>query len=89
MRGRGNGDQQGGSQEKADAEISEKKIIDAYLPEQVDESAIQTAVDEEISKIDSPQMSDMGKVIGAVRAKLGAGADGGTIARLVKAKIGQ
>lgn len=78
---------QGGNSQKAEAEMAEKAIIDAYLPEQVDESAIQAAVDEEVAKLDSPQMSDMGKIIGAVRAKLGEGADGGTIARLVKEKI--
>ena len=79
---------QGGNSERANAELSEKAIIDAYLPEQVDESAIKTAVDEEVAKIDNPQISDMGKIIGAVRDKLGAGADGGIIARLVKEKLG-
>lgn len=78
---------QGGNDERAEAELSEKAIIDGYLPEQVDEGAIQAAIDEEIAKLDSPQMSDMGKIIGAVRAKLGAGADSGTIARLTKEKL--
>ncbi len=78
---------QGGNNQKAEAELTEKDIIDAYLPEQVGESDIKSAVDEEVAKLDSPQMSDMGKVIGAVKAKFGTSADGATIARLVKEKL--
>jgi hypothetical protein len=77
----------GGSSERAEAELAEKAIIGAYLPAQVDESQIAVAVDEEISKFDSPALADMGKIIGAVKGKLGAGADGATIARLVREKL--
>lgn len=77
----------GGSDDRASAELAEKAIIDGYLPEQVDETAIEAAISEEISKIEVPTMADMGKIIGAVRGKLGAGADGGIIARLVKEKL--
>jgi uncharacterized protein len=78
---------QGGNNQRAEAEQSEKALIDAYLPEPADESAVEAAVEAEIAKLDSPQVSDTGRIIGAVRAKLGAGADGGTIARLVKQKL--
>ena len=79
----------GGNNERAEAELAEKAIIDSYLPEQVDEATITSAVSQEVAKIESPTMADMGKVIGAVRAKLGAGADGATIARLVKQVLEQ
>ena len=79
----------GGNDERAQAELAEKAIIDGYLPEQIDEAQIAAAVDEEMAKIESPTMADMGKIIVAVKSKLGAGADGGTIAKLVKEKIGQ
>ena len=79
----------GGNDERAEAELSEKAIIDNYLPEQMDEGQVAAAVDEEIAKMESPSMADMGKIIGAVRANLGAGADGSVIARLVKEKINQ
>ena len=79
----------GGNDERAEAELSEKVIIDNYLPEQMDEGQVAAAVDEEIAKMESPSMADMGKIIGAVRANLGAGADGSVIARLVKEKINQ
>lgn len=73
-----------GEADRTQKELDEKAIIDTYLPEQLDESAIKTAVDEEIAKLDTPSMQDMGKVIGAVKAKLGGSADGATVARLVK-----
>ena len=80
---------QGGNSQRAETELSEKAIIDNYLPEQLDETEIAMAVDEEIANIESPQLSDTGRIIGAVRARLGAGADGATIAKLVKAKLEQ
>ncbi|HSX18355.1 MAG TPA: GatB/YqeY domain-containing protein [Candidatus Saccharimonadales bacterium] len=80
---------QGGNNGRAGAELAEKAIIDSYLPEQVDEAAIETTVAEEVSKLDSPSMADMGKIIGGVKAKLGAGADGATIAQLAKQALEQ
>ena len=74
----------GGSADRAAAETAEKAIIDAYLPEQLDESVILEAVNAQISELGASNPADMGRVIGAVKAKLGAGADGATIARLAK-----
>jgi uncharacterized protein YqeY len=73
-----------GEAARAEAELSEKKIIDTYLPEQLGEEEVKKIVDEEVSNQGASSPSDMGKVIGAVRARLGASADGATIARLVK-----
>ena len=78
---------QGGSQERADSELSEKAIIDAYLPEQLGEDEIAKLVDEEVSKAGQPTMQDMGRIIGAVRARAGSQADGAVIAKLVKEKL--
>lgn len=78
-----------GEQERATAELAEKKIISGYLPQQLDESTIKSTVDEEISKLQTPSQADMGRVIGTVRAKLGAQADGATIARLVRQALEQ
>lgn len=80
---------QGGSEERAGAELAEKAIIDAYLPEQMSEEQIAKIVDEEVDKTDSPTMQDMGRIIGAVRSRAGGQADGALIARLVKDKLNQ
>jgi|SRR4051812_34176642 uncharacterized protein len=79
--------QRGGAADRASAELAEKAIIDAYLPEQLSEAEIAKAVDDEIAKAGSPTMQDMGRIIGAVRGRLGARADGALIAKLVKDKL--
>lgn len=79
--------QKAGETERAEAEMAEKAIIESYLPEQLDEAEIAKAVNEEIEKLSASSPADMGKVIGAVRARLGAGADGATIARLAKERL--
>jgi uncharacterized protein len=79
--------QQGGNQERANAELAEKQVIETYLPEQASEEEIRKTVEEEIAKLGSPTLADMGKVIGAVRGRLGASADGATIAGLVKERL--
>jgi uncharacterized protein len=78
---------QGGAQERAESELAEKAIIDAYLPEQLDETAIATMIDALITATGAQGPADLGKVIGQVKAKAGASADGAVIARLVKEKL--
>jgi uncharacterized protein YqeY len=73
--------------DRADKELSEKAVIDNYLPKQLPEGEIAKVVMQEIEKSGASSQADMGKVIGAVKARLGASADGGTIARLVKEKL--
>ncbi len=80
---------QGGSAERADSELAEKKIIDSYLPEQLGEAEVSAIVDDQISKAGNPTMADMGKIIGAVRAQTSGQADGALIAKLVKEKLSQ
>lgn len=73
-----------GEKERAEAELAEKEIIQKYLPAQLDEAEIKKLVVEEVAKLTSPSVKDMGKVIGAVRGRAGAGADGAVVARLAK-----
>lgn len=80
---------QGGSSEKAQAELAEKVIIEEYLPEQASEAEIEAAVTEAIAATGASSPADIGKVIGAIRAKLGAAADGAVIARIAKEKLSQ
>ena len=80
---------QGGSPDRAAAELAEKTIIDAYLPEQMAEGEVAKIVDEEIAKVSQPTMQDMGRIIGAVRAQAGPQADGAVIAKLVKEKLAE
>jgi len=79
--------QKGGAPERAGAELAEKAIIDAYLPEQMSQAELANVVDEEIANAGQVSMQDMGRLIGAVKAKTGGQTDGALIARMVKEKL--
>jgi uncharacterized protein YqeY len=78
---------QGGNSEREQAELSEKTLIDAYLPAQMSEADLTKIIDETIGSMGEVSMQQMGQIIGAVKQKAGANADGATIARLVKEKL--
>jgi uncharacterized protein YqeY len=78
---------QGGDQARADAELAEKAIIEAYLPAQLSEAEITKLIDEVIEQTGAAGQSAMGQVIGQVKGRTGATADGALIARLVKEKL--
>ena len=78
---------QGGDQGRADAELAEKAIIDAYLPAQMSEAELGQLIDEVIKQSAASGPQAMGQVIGQVKAKAGATAEGAVIARLVKEKL--
>ena len=77
----------GGAQDKADKELSEKEIIEMYLPEQMSEAELTKLIDEAVAQTGAKGMQDMGKVIGAVKARAGTSADGAHIAGLVKERL--
>ena len=79
---------QGGDQNRANAELAEKKIIEAYLPAQLSEEEITSIIDAVMQENDLHGKADMGKIIGAVKEKTKGTADGSVIARLVKDKVG-
>jgi uncharacterized protein YqeY len=80
---------QGGNQAMADAELTEKALIETYLPSQLDEAAILAIVDSTITELDATDMKSMGPVIASVKNKTAGAADGSVIARLVKERLSQ
>lgn len=79
--------EQGGNQTSADKERKEADLIGNYLPEQLSEAEVQKLVDEAMAEVQPAGVKDMGRVIGAVKAKAGNSADGSLVARLVKEKL--
>lgn len=79
--------EQGGNQASADKERAEKELLAKYLPAQLSEAEVSAMVDEAVADIKPEGMKDMGRVIGAVKAKAGNAADGALVARLVKEKL--
>jgi hypothetical protein len=74
-------------QDLADDEIAQIKILEKFLPKQMDESEIKTIVEEVISSSGAASMADMGIVMGLVNQKLAGKADGKIIAQIVKATL--
>ncbi len=78
---------QGGNQERADKELAAKAILEVYLQEQLSEAELTEIVNQVITELKPAGPSAMGQIIGAVKARIGAGADGAVVARLVKEKL--
>ena len=72
----------------ASAEAEEIAVIEKYLPKQMDESDIRTAVKDIITKTGAQGQKDMGKVMGMATKELAGKADGKTISGIVKELLG-
>ncbi len=59
-------------------------IIQAYLPEPLDDTELEATLKEIITTVGATSMKDMGKVMGAAKAAIGSKADGGRINGMVK-----
>jgi uncharacterized protein YqeY len=79
--------EKGGSADKANAERAEVAIIQRYLPKQLSEDELTGIIDETIKDLAATDVSRMGQVIGAVKQRVGASADGSLVARLVKQRL--
>lgn len=80
---------QGDRPESAQKELAEKAIIEAYLPAQLSVAEITAAVDAVISASGAVGLAGMGQVIGTVKQRLGASADGSIIAKIAKERLEQ
>ena len=61
-------------------------FLSDWLPEQLSEEDISKLVDEVLSELGEVDMSQMGRIIGAVMAKRD-GIDGSLVSKLVKEKL--
>ena len=80
---------QGGRDDKAEDELAEKAIIEKYLPTQLSSDQLRELIRQPVEELQAVGLSDMGKVIGAVKTKAAGAADGSQIAALVKEVLSQ
>ena len=73
----------------AETEEAQLKCIEAYLPKQMDNAALEAAVKALLLQMDAKGPADMGKVIGAARLALGGQVDGKDLADTVKRLLSQ
>ena len=78
---------QQGRNDLAEPEEAQIKIIEQFLPEQLDEESIAKVVDEIISQTNAEGMKDMGKVMGMATKAMSGKADGKTISAIVRQKL--
>lgn len=65
-------------------EEEELKVLETFLPKQMDEAELTSALKEIIAKLSASTPKDMGKVMGAASKELAGKADGSMIAKIVK-----
>ena len=73
--------------ELADKEKAEIAVIERFLPKQMSEAEAEAAVRAIIAEIGAASMKDMGKVMGALKAKYAGQMDFGKVNALVKAQL--
>lgn len=76
-----------GNHERAADELSEKKIIEKYLPETLSQSEIDKLIDAAIDELGAVTPQTMGRIIGRVKQQAGPAADGSAIAQAVKERM--
>lgn len=78
---------QGGSPERAEAELAEKAVIEKYLPTQLSDEELNSLVNDVIKELGVSGPQAMGQVIGEVKKRSAGQADGGRIAHLTKEQL--
>ena len=79
---------QGNRQELAEKEEAEIRVIEGFLPQQMDEAATRAAIEAAIAETGATGVKEMGKVMAVLRAKHAASMDLGKAGPLVKAALG-
>jgi uncharacterized protein len=80
--------EKGGRPELAQQEAEEMAIIAAYLPKQMSDAEMAAAIDAAIKESGAASMKDMGKVVGALKAKFAGQMDFAKASGMVKGKLG-
>lgn len=74
-----------GREDLAAKEEAELVVVNEYLPQALSEEELKAIIDEVAAGIEGAQM---GAVIGVVMQRVGARAEGGTVSRLVRERLG-
>ena len=78
---------QGKREDLAAKEEAEIEVLKEYLPEQLDEAATATLVDDVIAATGASSPQDMGRVMGELKARAAGQIDMGKVSGLVKARL--
>ena len=79
---------QGGRDDLVAKEEAELEVVKRYLPEPMSDEELEAKLKAIIAETGAESMKDMGKVMGAAKARIGNRADGGKISAVVKRLLG-
>ena len=78
----------GGREDLAAIEQDEIAVLESYLPAKMDDTELDALIDEVIAATGAESIRDMGKVMGAIKARAAGRADMGAVGSRVKARLG-
>ncbi|MDE7169599.1 MAG: GatB/YqeY domain-containing protein, partial [Mucispirillum sp.] len=73
-----------GRQDLADKEAAEIKVLEKYLPAQLDDDAIKNIIEKTIASLDENMKKNFGAVMKNVMAEIGNRAEGKRVSELIK-----
>jgi uncharacterized protein len=76
-----------GADDRSQAELNEKGIIENYLPKSISQSELTAVVDDVVKSVGPVTPTNMGQIIGEIKRRAGPTADGSAIAMLVKERV--
>ena len=80
--------EEGGRLELAEKELNEVKVIEDFLPRQLDEAESLAAVDAAIESVGATSIRDMGKVMAELKGRYSGQMDFGKVGPLVRDRLG-
>ncbi|MEO9826509.1 MAG: GatB/YqeY domain-containing protein [Paracoccaceae bacterium] len=79
--------EEGGRLELAEQELAEIKVIEDYLPRQLDEAETEAAIEAAIDASGADSIRDMGKVMGELKSRYTGQMDFGKVGPRVKSRL--
>ncbi len=80
--------EEGGRLELAEKELAEIRVIEEFLPRQLNDDEVEAAINSAISETDAKSIRDMGKVMGSLKAKYTGQMDFGSVGPVIKDRLG-
>ena len=77
----------GGREDLASVEEAEIEVLKVYLPEPLDEAAVDALIEEVIAATGASSMADMGKVMGQIKARAQGRVDMGAVSARIRARL--
>jgi len=79
--------EEGGRFDLAEAELAEIEVLAEFLPKQLKDDQVRAAIDAAISEVGATSIRDMGKIMGALKAKYAGQMNFGVVGAMVKDRL--